>query len=586
MSLDALCLAVKHGDVDRVACLLQTIDAALINAIDRYGFTPLMHAVRSEAASPDLVRLLLRQGADPNATGTASFESGRTVLSLALGAGDPEKVAALLDAGADLHYARDGYDALLDAVHGRDIAGDDRLIPLLALVIGRGAALDTITSYAESGLRVLSRAGRFDAVAALLAAGADESQLGWTPLIRAVALGTLADVEAEADSADLEARDFWERTAWLVAVSGGDIEKASFLRDRGADVRARGRCAKPALFDAIETHRPAMLAWLLAIGIDPGDVDQFGDSALSQAAQHGNLDAIDQLLAVGMPVDGVPSDGSRDGMTPLWHAVDAATAQRLLDAGADPQQLQHEQRRLLLGLPEQPDVQLLEISAADFATGRNRRFGTENPERMSVPFWEAMVRSGVSGYAAAERFGLKRAWNDQAQPVWCAQRYGQSLTFLPDGRIVQVAGEHEDGYDPDFCIYNDVFVHEPDGALRIYGYPESEFPPTDFHTATRVGNALWLVGSLGYHGSRRHGETQVFVLDLDTFRIERVATGGDGPGWISRHRATLLPTHEIRISGGKVIVPKDDADADGEAYVDNAAVFLLDLQRRAWRRAR
>lgn len=582
MSLDALCLAVKHGDVDRVAGLLQTIDAALINASDSYGFTPLMHAVRSAEASPDLVRLLLRQGADPNATGKASFESGRTVLSLALGAGDPEKVAVLLEAGADPHYSRDGYGALLDAVHGRDIARDDRLVPLLALVIGRGAALDTITSYAESGLRVLSRVGRFDAVATLLAAGADESQLGWTPLIRAVALGTLADVQAEADSADLEARDFWERTAWLVAVSSGDIEKAAFLRDRGADVHARGRCAKPTLFYAIAAHRPAMLAWLLAIGIDPGDVDQFGDSALSQAAQHGNLDAIDQLLAAGVAVDGVPSDGSRDGMTPLWHAVDAATAQRLLDAGADPQQLQHEQRRLLLGLPEQPDVQLLEISAADFAAGRHRRFGTRNPERMSVPFWEAMVRSGVSGYIAAEHFGFADAWNDPAQPVWCAQRYGQSLTFLPDGRVVQVAGEH-DSYDPDFCIYNDVFVHEPDGTLRIYGYPDSEFPPTDFHTATRVGNALWLIGSLGYHGRRRHGETQVFVLDLDTFRIERVATEGDGPGWISRHRAALLPSHEIRISGGKVIVPNDEAG--GEAYVDNAAVFLLDLERRAWRRA-
>jgi len=25
---------------------------------------------------------------------------------------------------------------------------------------------------------------------------------------------------------------------------------------------------------------------------------------------------------------------------------------------------------------------------------------------------------------------------------------------LPDGRLVSVGGEHEDYYDPDFCIYN------------------------------------------------------------------------------------------------------------------------------------
>jgi hypothetical protein len=34
------------------------------------------------------------------------------------------------------------------------------------------------------------------------------------------------------------------------------------------------------------------------------------------------------------------------------------------------------------------------------------------------------------------------------------QRFGQSLTLLPDCRAVQIGGEHEDWYDADFCIYN------------------------------------------------------------------------------------------------------------------------------------
>ena len=61
-----------------------------------------------------------------------------------------------------------------------------------------------------------------------------------------------------------------------------------------------------------------------------------------------------------------------------------------------------------------------------------------------------------------------------------AQRFGQSLTLLPDGPALQFGGEHEDYYDPDFCIYNDVFVHEGDGSITIYGYPESAFPPRVF----------------------------------------------------------------------------------------------------------
>ena len=45
-------------------------------------------------------------------------------------------------------------------------------------------------------------------------------------------------------------------------------------------------------------------------------------------------------------------------------------------------------------------------------------------------------------------------------PVWCFSRFGTSLTELPDGRFVQIGGEHEDFYDPDFCIYNDVTVQK------------------------------------------------------------------------------------------------------------------------------
>ena len=86
-------------------------------------------------------------------------------------------------------------------------------------------------------------------------------------------------------------------------------------------------------------------------------------------------------------------------------------------------------------------------------------------------------------------------------------------------------------YDPDFCIYNDVFVHERDGSIAIYGYPESVFPPTDSHTATLVGDAIYVIGSIGYMGTRRYGETPVYRLDVHTLRMDRLHTTGDSPGW-------------------------------------------------------
>ena len=150
-------------------------------------------------------------------------------LRAALGDGDPQKAQTMIEGGADLHYKREhGYDALLDAVHGRDVARDPRLLELLALLAAHGVNLSGVSAYGESGLRVLSRLGRFDGVRLLLDAGADRSQLEWTPLMEAVALGSLADVQAAlGQGAVLEARDWWERTAWLLALLAGDLAKAS-----------------------------------------------------------------------------------------------------------------------------------------------------------------------------------------------------------------------------------------------------------------------------------------------------------------------------------------------------------------------
>ena len=99
-------------------------------------------------------------------------------------------------------------------------------------------------------------------------------------------------------------------------------------------------------------------------------------------------------------------------------------------------------------------------------------------------------------------------------PFWSWDRFGRTSTELPDGRIIHIAGEHEDYYDPDFCIYNDVTVEHPGGRLEFYLYPKEIFPPTDFHTATLLGDDILLIGSLGYTDMRRIGETQVLRLNV------------------------------------------------------------------------
>jgi ankyrin repeat protein len=579
----------KHGDLERLRELLtarrrEEID---INAYDHSGRTPLMHAVSSPKANVEMVRLLLEYGADihqEDLEADYGIDDNLRVIALALSGGDPQKVMALLESGADLHYKTTaGSDALIAAVCGRDVLRDPQLIELLKLLIARGVELSGVDKYCDSGLRLLSRYGRFDAIQLLLDAGADETQLEWTPLIRAVALGSLAEVKKEVETGvSLEGKEWWERTAWLVAVQTGDIDKARFLLERGADANARGRCKKPPLFYAIENHHTPMLQWLLEIGTSVEQTDEFGDTPLMTAVENDNAEAVDVLLKAGANVNVIKGYSQ----TAFGYVRTREVATKFLDAGADPGELPYKGRRALVGFDPEPDEYLIDVSPSEFSKGRSRRFGTSNPEEIVKPFWEGMIRSGITAFQAAqlyegrvEQFNSKRVATDRdvaISPIWCAQRFGQSITFLPDGRIVQVAGEHEDSYDQDFCIYNDVFVHEPGGAIHIFAYPESVFPPTDSHTATLVGEHIYLIGSLGYQGTRQYGKTPVYRLHIKTFRIEQVNIGGDAPGWIYDHQAVLLTPHEIRIFGGKIVT------ADNPKGRKNDQSFVLDTERLVW----
>jgi hypothetical protein len=194
---------------------------------------------------------------------------------------------------------------------------------------------------------------------------------------------------------------------------------------------------------------------------------------------------------------------------------------------------------------------------------------------MVEPFWEGMIRAGITAYRGAHLYGDAR----HDSPVWCAQRFGQSITPLPDGRIVQIAGEHEDYYDSDFCIYNDVFAHEPDGTIHIFGYPEAVFPPTDFHTATLMGEYIYIVGSLGYQGTRQYGKTPVYRLYTKTLAMERLEVRGEAPGWVFGHRALQVAPHEIRILGGEIVTD----DGGKETNTRNEKSFVLDTKQLFWR---
>lgn len=244
------------------------------------------------------------------------------------------------------------------------------------------------------------------------------------------------------------------------------------------------------------------------------------------------------------------------------------------------------------------------ISRELFDEQRRPRFGTANPERMRLAFWEWMIRgddappadeegllgqfglmmragvlkSGYGPYRARDLFQVPLNRDDG--PIWTFDRMGATRTELPDGRVVCVGGEHEDSYDPDFCIYNDVVVFDHADGVEVYGYPRAVFPPTDFHTASLIGDRVLIVGCLGYPEDRRPGHTPVLALDLSDYSISEVRTTGEGPGWVFRHEAAVGPGGTVTVRGGEVLV-----EQGGERrYRRNVEEFELDIRSGVWKR--
>ncbi|MCJ8307734.1 MAG: hypothetical protein MJH08_01595 [Hyphomicrobiales bacterium] len=200
--------------------------------------------------------------------------------------------------------------------------------------------------------------------------------------------------------------------------------------------------------------------------------------------------------------------------------------------------------------------------------------GGRNPQPFWNPFYIEQIRTFDTAYG-----GIRRAfdiWSTDCLAVPCPSfsfnRLGRTITPLPDGRLVFIAGEHEDSYDRDFCIYNDICVLDENGGVEYFTYPVDKFPPTDFHSATLLDDNILLIGNLGYPEQREAGVTQVLRLDINTWRVSRVATSGDNPGWISEHTADLC-NGEIIISGGKRLPDP----------IDVTAKYALNTRTMRWR---
>ena len=206
-----------------------------------------------------------------------------------------------------------------------------------------------------------------------------------------------------------------------------------------------------------------------------------------------------------------------------------------------------------------------------FAQWQTPKRGACNPDDMTNDVWSWLIETMAPPHAAHKVAGQ----GDQPSPGWNFCRMGQSETEIPDGRIVYIGGEHEDWYDPDFYVYNDVVIRWPDGTVKIFGYPTDVFPPADFHCATLCGDEIVIIGGLRYAEYRDYATTFVYRLRLSDLSIERVETCGDAPLW--------LYNHDAKLRDGRIICTGGEAIDDGSEYiVENLTTWAFDLSTLAW----
>ena len=315
-------------------------------------------------------------------------------------------------------------------------------------------------------------------------------------------------------------------------------------------------------------NHPEMLAWLIGEGAELDAADDSKNSSLILAAQAGSAECVRLLLKAGAN----PRLTNEYGDTAMSSASTVDVVRQLQDVGEDLGEASTEMKRELTGLS---GYKCIDCSPEEYRAGKTPQAGNANPQLMEVPFWRAMVRVGCSAYEARSQFGGTHELNE---PVWCFSRFGCSFTELPDGRFVHIGGEHEDHYDPDFCIYNDVIVHSSPDEFSVYGYPKEVFQPTDFHSATFIDGYIYIVGCLGYHGTRVFGTTPVYRLSCEDWSIEAVPTSGDSPGWIHEHSARLTESGILVISGGKVAFDKNGE----ETHEELKGEYSLNLSTMTW----
>lgn len=303
------------------AVVRQLTDAgARVDAADMLGDTPLILATRNN--SVEMVRLLLEAGADPNAR---DWRRGQTPLSLASEDGRDDIVDLLLHHGAAVNLADD--EGTVPLAHALKGGHDEIAETLAAREAGEAGGPENAEQILSAMMVQLEQPDPYkdlDQGPALLRA----SQEGRVEIIK--------DILDKTAHVDIDIRDEEGNTPLSHSAGKGDIETATLLLERGADVNALDGIQWTPLMAAAERGLEEMGILLLQLGADPGTRDPDGFTPLLLAASAGCVGLVSKLMDAGADPNAVDES---EGLTAMSRAAEndhVAVVELLLARGVSP----------------------------------------------------------------------------------------------------------------------------------------------------------------------------------------------------------------------------------------------------------
>jgi ankyrin repeat protein len=269
---------VKANDI---AAVEKALTRANAGSVDEEGDPLLMNAALY--ASAEMMELLLRKGADPN----AKNRDGETALMWAVP--DKAKLALLLKHGADVNSASaSGNTALHIACVGADTYG------LVKLLMDHGADPLLRNGRKETALMRTALFGDTATLSALVKAGNEVDAMdstGLTALINAIFnVNRAATVWLLNNGADPDKVGAFGLTAVTAVVTYNDVPSVAAVLSKAKNINTVDSLGISALMWAAynEHDNPAIIQALLDKGADVQLKAKNGDTALSWALKKGN----------------------------------------------------------------------------------------------------------------------------------------------------------------------------------------------------------------------------------------------------------------------------------------------------------